>query len=83
MNYDLPPLQPLHPESVLFASKLIVLGGQSTDTIVASRLPGQKCCLEARADGTILEGNHRIDGLRKRGVDVDKLGREIVTRMEP
>ena len=24
-----------------------------------------------------------IDGLRKRGVDVDKLGREIVTRMEP
>ena len=43
MNYDLTPLKPLHPESGLITSKLIVFGRQSTDTILASLLPGQTC----------------------------------------
>lgn len=33
-------------------------------------------------DGTILDGNHRIHVLRKRGVDVDGLPREIVARTD-
>jgi hypothetical protein len=82
MKDDLPPLKLLHSESMLVASELIVFERQSTNIILASLLPGQECCLKARPDGTILEGNHRIHVLQKRGVDVDKLPREIVTKTE-
>lgn len=82
MNDDLPRLKLLHPESALIPLKLTIFERLSTDTILASLLPGQECCLKARPDGTILEGNHRIHVLRKRGVNVDKLPREIVTKTE-
>jgi hypothetical protein len=75
-----PPLRLLHPESTLVASKLAVFETLTTEAITASLLPGQENCLKTRPDGTILEGNHRIYVLRKRGVDVDKLPREIVAR---
>jgi len=80
MDAALPPLRLLHPESTLVAGKLAVFEKLTTETISASLLPGQENCLKTRPVGTILEGNHRIHVLRKRGVDVDKLPREIVAR---
>jgi len=82
MDNSLPALKLLHPESALVASKLAGFEKLTTETITASLLPGQESCLKTRSDGTILEGNHRIHILRKRGVDVDKLPREIVARTE-
>lgn len=82
MNEDVPPLKLLHPESALIPSKLAAFERLSTETITASLSPSQGNCLKTRADGTILDGNHRIHVLRKRGVDVEKLPRAIVTRTE-
>jgi len=79
---DPPPLKFLHPELTLIASKLAFFERQSTEMILASLSPGQECCLKAQPDGTILEGNHRIYVLRKRGVDIDKLTRAIKTKAE-
>ncbi len=82
MDEALPPLKPLHPESGLVAGKLAAFEKLLSETVIASLLPGRENCLKARPDGTILEGNHRIHVLRKRGVDVDKLPREIAVRTE-
>jgi hypothetical protein len=49
----------------------------STEALKLSLFPGQRDCLKTRPDGTILDGHHRIYVLRKRGVDVDGLPREI------
>ncbi|MBZ5728306.1 MAG: hypothetical protein LAP87_25400 [Acidobacteriia bacterium] len=49
----------------------------STDVLKLSLIPGQRDCLKARPDGTILDGHHRVYVLRRRGVDVDALPREI------
>jgi len=38
--------------------------------------PGEQL-FEGEADGTMLEGHHRIHVLRGRGVDVDALPRQI------
>jgi hypothetical protein len=60
--------------------KLSQLELLSTDALIASLLPGQRDSLKTRPDGTIIDGHHRIDILRERGVDVDALPREIVTK---
>jgi hypothetical protein len=75
-----PPLKPLHPETSLSATKLAKMESLTTDVLKQSLMPGQKDCLKTRPDGTILEGHHRIYVLRKRGVDVDTLPREIVVK---
>ena len=75
-----PPLKPLHPDSSLNAVKLAQLERLSTEALLASLLPGQEGCLKTRREGTILDGHHRIHILRKRGVDVDGLPREVVVR---
>jgi hypothetical protein len=75
-----PPLKPLHPETSLSAAKLAKMESLTTDVLKQSLMPGQKDCLKTRPDGTILEGHHRIYVLRKRGVDVDTLPREIVVK---
>lgn len=75
-----PPLTGLHPEQHLIAVKIAELGRLSTEVLEKSLLPGQKDCLKTRPDGTILDGHHRIHVLRQRGVDVDALPREIVTK---
>ena len=77
---EYPPLKPLHSESSLNPVKLALLERLSTDVLLASLLPGQEGCLKTRAEGTILDGHHRIHILRHRGVDVDSLPREIVVR---
>jgi hypothetical protein len=71
------PLRPLHRESTLSSSKLAQLDCLSTEMLRQSLLPGQKNCLKTRPDGTILDGHHRIYLLRRRGVNVDSLPREI------
>ena len=77
MTYPL--LRPLHPETSLISSKLY-FSRLSTDDLMLSLQVGQKDSLKARSDGTILEGHHRIAILRSRGVNVDVLPREIISK---
>ena len=74
-----PPLKPLHPDSSLNAGKLAKLERLSTEAIQETLL-SVKDCLKTRRDGTILDGDHRIYVLRQRGVDVNRLRREIVVK---
>lgn len=76
----LPLLHPLHADSLLVASKLRLMEQSTTEALIQSLMPGQRDCLNTRADGTILDGHHRIFILRKRGVYVDKLPREVVEK---
>jgi hypothetical protein len=75
-----PPLRPLHSDASLNLAKLLEMERRTTDVLQNSLLPGKKDCLKTRPDGTILDGHHRIYILRKRGVDVDVLPREIVVK---
>jgi hypothetical protein len=75
-----PPLKPLHPDSSLSQAKLAQLSRVATGVLEDSLRPGQANSLKVRPDGTVLEGNHRIKVLRDRGVDVDRLPREVVVR---
>jgi ParB-like chromosome segregation protein Spo0J len=75
-----PPLTPLHPEASLVQSKLEFFERQSSEQIKQTLQPGQKDCLKARPDGTMLDGHHRTAILRLRGVDVDVLPREIIAK---
>jgi hypothetical protein len=77
-----PPLKPLHPDTLLSVGKLSETEGLTTDVLQNSLLPGQKDSLKTRPDGTILDGHHRIYILRRRGVDVDALPREIIVKEE-
>jgi hypothetical protein len=74
---DAAPLKPLHSDSCLSSSKLEQLNSLSTERLKATLAPGKTDCLKVRPDGTILDGHHRIYLLRKRGVDVDALPREV------
>jgi hypothetical protein len=73
-------LKSLHPDTSLSLAKLAEMVQRSTDFLKQSLVPGQRDCLKTRPDGTILDGHHRIYILRKRGVDVDALPREIVVK---
>jgi len=75
-----PPLSPLHPGTSLSLPKLAEMERGTTEALLKSLLPGQKDCLKARPDGTILDGHHRVYVLRGRGVDVDNLPREIIAK---
>jgi hypothetical protein len=50
-----PPLKALHPDSSLNFGKLSAMDRLSTESLLASLLPGAPNCLKTRADGTILE----------------------------
>ena len=75
-----PPLRPLHSEISLIQSKLDYFSSLSSEDLEASLKPGQKPCLKTRPDGTILDGHHRIAILRSRGVEVNRLPREIISK---
>lgn len=75
-----PPLKALHPEASLIPSKLDYFNRLSSDDLMLSLQVGQKDSLKARPDGTILDGHHRIAILRSRGVGVDFLPREIISK---
>jgi hypothetical protein len=75
-----PLLKPLHSDASLSPAKLSEMERRTTDVLRDSLRPGQKDCLKTRPDGTILDGHHRIYILRKRGINVDALPREIIVR---
>ncbi len=73
-----PPLKPLHSSATLNKAKLAELGRLGTEALKKTLMPGEIHSLKARPDGTMLDGHHRIEILRARGVDVDSLPREII-----
>ena len=73
-------LKPLHPDSSLSPAKLGEMERRATEVLQNSLLPGLKDSLKTRPDGTRLDGHHRIYILRRRGVDVDALPREIIVK---
>ena len=75
-----PPLKPLQSESALNKAKLLAMEKLTTGTIQDSLIPGNQHSLKTRPDGTILDGHHRIEILRQRGIDVDTLPREVIQR---
>jgi ParB-like chromosome segregation protein Spo0J len=76
-----PPLQPLHLSSVLSRAKLNHYARLTTEELIRSLEPGQIGALKTRPDGTVIDGHHRIAILRERGVDVDRLPREVLTKL--
>lgn len=76
-----PPLQPLHLSSVLSQAKLNHYARLTTEELIRSLEPGQIGALKTRADGTVIDGHHRIAILRERGIDVDRLPREVLTKL--
>jgi hypothetical protein len=66
----------------LVKSKLRVFAGWTTPALVDALCPPRPDCLKARADGTIIDGHHRVHVLRERGVDVDSPPREIILKEE-
>jgi len=47
-----------------------------------SLAPGEPGSLKVRDDGTVLDGHHRVAILRERGIDVDKLPREVLSKTD-
>jgi hypothetical protein len=72
------PLKPLHGPKSLIQSKLEQFRRLTTDEIVSSLEPGKSAALKAKRDGTMMDGHHRIEVLRERGIDVDSLPREVL-----
>jgi archaellum component FlaG (FlaF/FlaG flagellin family) len=69
-------LKPLHSDGSLSQPKLTNFRKLSTETLTGSLRPGEPGALKVKADGTIMDGHHRVYVLRERGVDVDSLPRE-------
>jgi archaellum component FlaG (FlaF/FlaG flagellin family) len=70
------PLKSLHPEGSLSQPKLTTFRKRPTEELIASLQPGEPGALKVKADGTIMDGHHRVYVLRERGVDIDALPRE-------
>jgi hypothetical protein len=77
-----PPLKPLHSDDLLIPDKLNYFNSLANQDLQKSLLPGNKDSLKVRPDGTILDGHHRIKILQARGIPVNDLPREIITREE-
>ena len=59
-------------------AKLAEFRNVDTGELLRSLRPGQVGALKVKGDGTMMDGHHRVEVLRERGVDVDALDREIV-----
>jgi len=70
------PLKPLHADASLSRPKLAHFRKLSTEDLLASLRPGAVGALKVKADGTIMDGHHRLYVLRERGVEVGALPRE-------
>ena len=77
-----PPLKFLHSESSLIELKLEYFRKISSEDLLESLKPENTGALKTKADGTIMDGHYRITILRERGIDVEKLPREIWERMK-
>ena len=78
MSSDPTLLRPLHPDESLSQAKLAKYDRLSTPDLIDSLQPGGPEALRVRPNSTILNGHHRIRILQNRGVDVNRLPREIV-----
>ena len=78
MNY--PPIRPLHVNTSLSQLKLNHYARLNNEELMNSLEPGRTGSLKTRSDGTIIDGHHRIAVLRMRGINVDELPREIVSK---
>lgn len=74
-----PPLKELHS---VVPAKIAILEKGSTELLLETLAPGLLSCLKTRADGTILDGHHRIYVLRRRNIDVDALPREVIVKKD-
>lgn len=77
-----PPLQPLHHATLLNQTKLNLYARLTTAELLHSLAPGQPGSLKVRRDGTILDGHHRVEILRERGIDIDQLPREVLLKQD-
>ena len=77
-----PPLKMLHKPERLVPSKLLFFSTWSTDDLVESVRPGKEGALKTRPSGVMLDGHHRVQVLRDRGYDTEKLPREILERRD-
>ena len=75
-----PKLKFLHSEDLMSSVKLEVFRRLSTDAIKSSLHPGQPGSLKVRADGTVLDGHHRLSVLIERGENIDQLPGEIIEK---
>ena len=75
-----PNLKFLHSGSALNRVKLDVFRRLPTVDLKASLAPGREGSLKVRADGTVLDGHHRLSVLAERGEDIDQLPREIIEK---
>jgi hypothetical protein len=75
-----PPLRPLHPDGSLSPAKMAKYDRLTTPELIDSLRPGGNESLRCRPDGTILNGHHRVRLLSDRGIDVDRLPREVVQK---
>jgi hypothetical protein len=70
----------LHSESALNRVKLDLFRRLTTGELKASLVPGRQGSLKVRADGTVLDGHHRLSVLVERSEDIDQLPREIMDK---
>lgn len=73
-----PALRWLHSEGSLSQPKLAAFRKIGTEELIESLQPGEAGALKVRPDGTVMDGHHRLQVLRERGVEVDSLPREIL-----
>ena len=74
------PLKSLHQDASLNAAKLEQFRKLSNEHLIDSLRAGEPNSLKARPDGTLIDEHHRIKVLRERGVDVDSLPREVMSK---
>lgn len=74
----LPPLRGLHSPEAMRGnqSSSNYWRGKSTDEIVDSLKPGRAESLKVKPDGTVMNGDTRLEILRERGFDINRLPRE-------
>jgi RHS repeat-associated protein len=70
------PLKGLHSEAARSKASFDYWNKKSTQEIIDSLKPGQPEALRVKLDGTIMNGNTRVDILSERGVDINNLPRE-------
>jgi hypothetical protein len=76
----MPELRFLHPDSALSKVKLELFEKFTTEQLILTLAPGESGCLKTRADGTVLDGHHRLRVLQSRGIDIEKLPRETIEK---
>jgi hypothetical protein len=80
MNH--PELKFLHSEETLIKLKLEYFRRFSTEDLIESLKPESEGALKTKQDGTMMDGHHRIKVLIERGIEVNKLPREIWERLK-